>query len=123
MTGVSITVIISLILGIKNRKTLYELWKALMQTVDKKDVLKVPDRIVADNVETVIMDVPKAEIIDFSSAHSSYREPFDVSKHLRNLPEGMHPSSEKVATALEHGFELAPGQTWVDNYVKGGTVA
>ena len=51
------------------------------------------------------------------------RVPFDVRSHLRNLPEGMNASMEKVRTALEHGYELQPGQTWVESYTKGTKVA
>ena len=45
-------------------------------------------------------------------------EPFDVSKHVRNLSGARTPSAEKIRTALENGFELGPNQTWVDHYIK-----
>lgn len=45
--------------------------------------------------------------------------PYDVSKHIRNLPKGQRASAEKIATAMENGFELKEGQTWVTDYVKG----
>ena len=49
--------------------------------------------------------------------------PFNVDKHIRNLPDGWMPSPEKIATAAENGFDLQPGQTWVDEYTKGGDAA
>jgi len=45
-------------------------------------------------------------------------EPFDVTKHIRNLNGGRLPSEEKIRTALENGFKLGPNQTWVDTYTK-----
>ena len=46
-------------------------------------------------------------------------DPYEVSKHLRNLHEGWHPSAEKIASAAANGFELGEGQTWVDTFTKG----
>ena len=37
----------------------------------------------------------------------------DVKKHLRDLPVTWNASPEKIATAAEHGYDLAPHQTWV----------
>lgn len=37
-------------------------------------------------------------------------------KHIRKLPNGWKPSPEKIATAKENGFDLGPGETWVDSY-------
>ena len=42
----------------------------------------------------------------------------EISKHIRDLPEGWKPSLEKLSTALMNGFELAENQTWVDDYPK-----
>lgn len=39
-----------------------------------------------------------------------------ASKHIRKLPDGWQASPEKVATAKENGFDLRPGETWVDDY-------
>jgi len=41
-----------------------------------------------------------------------------VSSHLRNLPSGYHASPMKVSTAMNNGFILNQGQTWVDAYSK-----
>ena len=37
----------------------------------------------------------------------------DVKGHLRNLPQGHHPSIRKIAEAAESGIELAENQTIV----------
>ena len=37
----------------------------------------------------------------------------DVREHLRNLPNGYHPSAQKVAKAVELGIELDANQTIV----------
>ena len=39
-----------------------------------------------------------------------------VEEHIRKLPENWKPSSNKIATAVEHGFHLDNNQTWVDSY-------
>lgn len=45
----------------------------------------------------------------------------DVASHLRNLPKGRCASPLKLATAAEHGFQLSPGQTWIETYTTGLT--
>ena len=47
----------------------------------------------------------------------------EVSPHIRNLHEGWSASTNKIETALEHGFCLKEGQTWVDSYEKEYSVA
>ena len=45
-------------------------------------------------------------------------EPFRVELHIRKLPEGKHPSPEKVAEMVEIGIEPTDGITVVDSYIK-----
>ena len=45
-------------------------------------------------------------------------EPFEVSKHIRNLPSNRQPSTDKILRALENGIDLSEHQTWVDSYTK-----
>lgn len=45
-------------------------------------------------------------------------ESFDVLGHIRNLHDGWHASAAKIVAATERGYELLPGQTWVNNYTK-----
>ena len=49
------------------------------------------------------------------------KSPHAVSEHIRNLPRGWEASPEKIASAAEHGYELLPGQTWVEAYSTGRT--
>lgn len=59
------------------------------------------------------------EVADISVSHDfSSTLPFEVRSHIRKLPDGMHASPTKELTALEHGYRLNPGETWVEAYVK-----
>jgi len=49
--------------------------------------------------------------------------PFDVRLHIRNLHPGWNASAEKLVEAKAMGITLLPGQTLVDEYTKGYTVA
>lgn len=117
IAGLSITAIIALIIGIKNRKALEQAWASLIELVEKKpDSISVKKPVVAPRV-TSIED--PLEI----GAVSTSRIPHDVAEHLRNLPKGWEASVEKIATAAEHGYNLLPGQTWVEAYRTGGLAA
>lgn len=45
-------------------------------------------------------------------------EAFDVSGHIRNLPNGWKATPEKIAEAAELGISLVGNQTLVDSYMK-----
>ncbi|MFJ5792699.1 hypothetical protein ACIP9G_21800 [Lysinibacillus sp. NPDC093197] len=49
-------------------------------------------------------------------------EPIDytinVREHIRNLPKGWNPSSNKVELASKYGYLLEENQTWVNAYTK-----
>ena len=112
IAGISIATLIAIVLGIKNREAIKGLWVSLRKAVEKQavHVTKIPPVETANPVmEDVVMVV--------AQHHDSI--PFDVCKHIRNLPDGWHASAEKIATALENGFDLAEGQTWVTDYEKG----
>ncbi len=51
------------------------------------------------------------------------RAAHDVSEHVRNLPPGWNASQEKTETAADHGYNLEPGQTWVESYTTGNKSA
>ncbi len=112
IAGISIGTLIAIVLGIKNREAIKGLWASLRKAVEKPaiHVAKVPP------VETA-----RPSVEDVVTVVAQHREaiPFDVSKHIRNLPDGRHASADKIATALENGFVLAKGQTWVKDYAKG----
>jgi len=44
--------------------------------------------------------------------------PFGVEGFIRNLPDGWHPSAEKIAQAAALGIKLGEHQTLVDPYIK-----
>ena len=112
IAGISITTLIAIVLSIKNREVIKGFWNSLQKVIDKSAV-QVANLPPVETANPVLEDVV--------TVVAQHREslPFDVSKHIRNLPEGWHASADKVATALENGFDLAEGQTWVMHYAKG----
>lgn len=76
---------------------------------------------VTETVTKVTAEIPSEHIQEAVTAMASSSEslPFEVSRHIRNLPNGWHASSEKIAEALKNNIRLIDGQTWVDSYVKG----
>ena len=117
IAGVSIAAIIAVIIGIKNHTALEEAWASLRKLVEKK-----PDVIPVSNTLSVADVTPVKDIVEINIATAD-RIPHDVAQHLRNLPEGWKASAEKIATAADHGYDLLPGQTWVEAYKTGGLVA
>lgn len=117
LAGISIASLIGIIIGIKNKDSIKELWAALQKTVAKipadKAVMKV-----TENSIPVVESVSTSDIISLP-VHREYRAIFDVTGHVRNLCEGWNASPEKMAAATANGIELLPGQTWVENYTKG----
>lgn len=126
IAGVSITAIIAFILGFRNRKQLMALWATLQGAISKApDIIPVATDVVEKVTEEVapvieVIEPVKLIVVDASNINQI---PFEVSKHIRNLPQGWHPSAEKIATAAENGIRLLPNQTWVVDYVKGGAAA
>lgn len=126
IAGVSITAIISIIVGIKNKEKIMVLWDSLRKSIENSPV-KVPtsSREVVESIthETaqVVEVVSPTEIIKFPSNYKT-QGPFDVCDHIRNLPNGWHASAEKIMNAAEYGYNLKPGQTWVDTYTKGVSI-
>ncbi len=118
VAGFSIAALILLVLGIKNRETLKAIWDSLQSSVNQPTTRA--EEIVT-NVNVGI--IPQAQVVAFSSQPVSDSFPFEVSSHVRNLPEGWHASPEKIASALENDFVLEDGQTWVESYMKGGDAA
>ena len=119
IAGISIGTLILIILGIKNRAAIKAVWDSL------KGVVKHPTAKAAEEVAKVVTDIPPAPASEIGTAVVSNSEtlPFEVSRHIRNLPDGWHASPEKVAEALKNSIILMDGQTWVDSYVKGGVAA
>ena len=117
IAGVSIAAIIAVIIGIKNHKALEEAWASLRKLIEK-----TPEAISTVNTASIAEVTPVKDIVEISIVTFD-RIPHDVAEHLRNLPEGWKASTEKIATAAEHGYNLLPGQTWVKSYRTGGLAA
>lgn len=122
IAGISITAIIAAVLGYQNRESIIALWDTLKKTLQKSPINKLPvistepkvDAINPTAVNAVeIVVEPVAKVV-----RSLPQNSFEVTDHIRNLPEGWCASAGKIATAAEHGYELLSGQTWVERYVK-----
>ena len=119
IAGISIGTLILIILGIKNRATIKALWESL------RNVMIHPNAKVTEVVTKVTVEIPQEPIKEVVTAVTSNTDtiPFEVSRHIRNLPDGWHASPEKVAEALKNNIILMDGQTWVESYMKGEAAA
>ena len=74
-----------------------------------KGLFQTEAKIMPSRPLNVVTEVPTAPAVE--------SEPIlriiDVREHLRNLPQGHHPSVWKIAEAAESGIELAENQTIV----------
>lgn len=112
LAGVSITTIIGVILGLKNKDALAELWATLSKSITKAPM----ETAVAASAATV---TPVLETVASTRAYTPPTEAFDVSRHIRTMAEGWHHSAEKAAEAAALGIELLPNQTLVGPCTKG----
>ena len=119
IAGISIGTLILIILGIKNRAAIKAVWDSL------RGVVKHPTAKAAEEVTKVVTEIPPATASEYVTAVASNSGtlPFEVSRHIRNLPNGWHASPGKIAEALKNNIILMDGQTWVDSYMKGGVAA
>ena len=119
IAGISIGTLIMIILGIKNRAAIRAVWDSL------KEVVKHPTAKPAEEVEKVVTEISPAPAAEIVTAVKSNSEmvPFEVSRHIRNLPNGWHASPEKVAEAQKNNINISEGQTWVKNHMWGGAAA
>ncbi|SDB28869.1 hypothetical protein SAMN02910317_01411 [Ruminococcaceae bacterium FB2012] len=77
------------------------------QIVDPIKIEKVPEVIIVADTKAI----PVNKIINNGL-------PFEVEGYIRNLPEGWHPSAEKIAQAADLGIELGEHQTLVNSFMK-----
>ncbi len=112
LAGVSITTIIVIFIGIKNKDDLVGLWHTLSEKV-KKSPISTSDISIAKQpyAHTTNSDIP-------IRTYTLPTEAFNVSRHIRTLPEGKHHSATKAAEAMLLGIELSPNQTIVGPYTK-----
>ena len=102
--GVSIAIVTTVVVGIKDKDALIAIWRDLNDRLVKNaNVPVIKNTIIEKKTFEVVK--PACEIIKYPNQRV-YDTPFNVSAHVRNLPAGRHPSAEKVAIALEHGIEL-----------------
>lgn len=112
LAGISITTIVGIILGLKNRDTIMKLWETLAEKIKKTPV-----------AETVTVSVlsPSTSLVESKSTTRPYtppKEAFDVRGHIRNMRPGKHHSPQKALEAAALGIELLPNQTLVATYPK-----
>lgn len=111
LAGISISVVIGIILGIKNRKSLTKLWALLEERINE-----------VSDVASTIPVVQNSEVcMDTAISTRTYtlpQEEVNVSRHIRTMVAGRHHSAEKAAEAAALGIELLPNQTLVDPYTK-----
>ena len=122
LVGVSITSVIAIILAIQNQEAIEELWLSLTKKVELSPELAV-DSITNSAPMIPPNDIPVKTIESISDSIPVFLSndphiPFEVSRHIRNLPEGWNPSPEKIAAALKNNILLQEGQTWVEAYLK-----
>lgn len=120
IAGISVSTLIVIVLGANNIEMLKALLKSLRERISNPTSVKVPQiptAVVIEQTPTIISSSIPIDTLLLSSNADSL--PFEVQKHIRNLPEGWHASAEKIATALDNGIILEAGQTWVENYMKG----
>lgn len=126
ITGISSAAIIGIIIGIKNKDSIIVLWESLKNRAKNssnevsKNSFEIAKSIV-DSVEVVdvVCDTESIKVLPNDNRRVSY----EVCEHIRNLSNGRKASAKKIATAAEHGYNLIPGQTWVETYTKGICVA
>ena len=119
LAGISIGSLILIILGIRNREALISVWTSL-QEVKKHSGGKTEKELANVVANIPATPAPKSMAV---LAPNSETVPFEVSRHIRNLPSGWQASPEKIAEAYKYNIVLMDGQTWVDSYRKGGVAA
>lgn len=93
--------------GIERLKPLHQLERAALSQPLKIECPKLPS----------VDPITKSSVVEMATCLND-GEPFEVSKHIRNLPSNRQPSTDKILRALENGIELSEHQTWVDSYTK-----
>lgn len=110
--GISVTAIIGVIFGLKNKETIMELWDSL-----EKSIMRVSKKM-SESSNVAQVESPILEEGIQKRLYTSPQRAFAVKSHIRNLSGGRHHSAEKVAEAATLGIFLLPNQTLVDGYTK-----
>lgn len=112
MGGVSIAALVGIILGLKNKDMLTELWDSLSRRIEEVP----PDILSIEATNAVPAEV--SSVVEKTHLIEQY-----VSPHIRNLHEGQHHSPLKAAEAKAMGIDLLLSQTYVDPYTRKVSVA
>lgn len=104
LTGIGVTAIIGVIIGLKNKDAIMDLWDSL-----EDGIAKVPEEM--SEPMNAVRTTPLR-------SYTSLKKASDVRQHIRNLSGGKHHSAEKAAEAADLGISLLPNQTLVDSYTK-----
>lgn len=119
VAGIGVGALILIILGIKNKAALKAAWGSI------KDRARRPSSGHSEHITRVVAEIPPAPAPESHRMlpSNSPSLPYEVKRHIRNLPAGRHASPEKKATAAAYNIQLMEGQTWVRDYMKGGVAA
>ena len=119
IAGIGVGALILIILGIRNKATVKAVWNSM------KEHIRQPSTGHPEAITRVVAEIPPAPAPEVPRMlpSNSPSLPFEVRRHVRELPKGWHASPEKIATAAAYNIELLDGQTWVDSYTKGGFAA
>ncbi|MCM1023274.1 MAG: hypothetical protein NC395_04365 [Prevotella sp.] len=118
LVGVSLTAII---LAIRNRDSITMLWEYLKRSIEKPQT-KIPPNSYADMEKITVL--PIAPTVSIPKIHlETTKIPVNVCEHIRNLPNGYHPSPAKIAEAIERDITLKPNQTLVKSHIRECNVA
>ena len=104
LTGIGVTAIIGVIIGLKNKDAIMDLWDSLEDGIAK----------VSEEMSEPMNAVRTTPLRSYTSP----KKASDVRRHIRNLSGGKHHSAEKAAEAADLGISLLPNQTIVDSYTK-----
>jgi len=97
-------------------KEVKDLCDALLKLLEKNKG-NIEERI-ADTIIEPLQDASKTGFDENMMLINICKEPAEVNMYIRNLHEGWKASPEKLASAVEMGIQLLPGQTWVAPFIR-----
>ena len=110
VAGISVVAITGIVIGLRNRKEVVDLWSSLMESIKnepKQNTITLPDT-----------DVTQFEVTRPTRIYTPPQKPVVVPQHIRTLSDGKHHSVEKEIEARAMGISLKPNETWVNSYTK-----
>lgn len=110
--GGSLLAILAMILAIKNRQEIEELWSTLKGMISNKNSIDSHTITAKETTELI------TEQNAIPRNYTLPKEKVDVTMHIRNMAMNKHHSPDKALQAAECGITLLPNQTIVDQYTK-----